>query len=222
MIKKIISALLIVVLSLTFLGCNNTTEKQLATPSGITVSQEGVITWQAVENATGYIVNINGTDYAVTTNSYTVSSVVNDFTYTVTATAEGYKNSPASSVQTFKGTGTKPQPPVYNITVGIVGADQVKSGQTIKLTANVTGTVDVSVTWTITQGSEYATIDKKGNLTASEVSGDKIIKVEARSKVDTTAVGEKVITIVAKPDLNQAMLDALNNKRTRIFTHKYY
>lgn len=212
MIKKIVSALLIVVLSLTFLGCNNTTEKQLATPSGITVSQEGVITWQAVENATGYIVNINGTDYAVTTNSYTVSSVVNDFTYTVTATAEGYKNSPASSVQTFKGTGTKPQPPVYNITVGIVGADQVKSGQTIKLTANVTGTVDVSVTWTVTQGSEYATIDKKGNLTASEVSGDKIIKVEARSKVDTTAFGEKVITIVAKPDLNQAMLDAMNNE----------
>ena len=213
--KKLVSVLLIIALALTAFGCDalfGQGQKQLATPTGVTASDTGLISWQAVEGATGYKVTINGQTYTSTTTSYQVSSTENDFTYSIVATAEGYTDSLPTQTYTFEGKGiTPPDQPVYNITVGITAPDQVKSGETVKLTANVQGTVDVSVTWTIIEGGDVATIDKKGNLTASEVTGDKVVKVEARSKVDTNAYATKVLTIVSKPNLTQDMLDAIKD-----------
>ena len=213
--KKIISLLLVVALTLTALVCYSACgPKQLETPTNVTVSETGLITWKAVENATGYKVTINGQEYTATAPSYQVSSVENDFTYSIKATADKYEDSLPTQTYTFKGKGKpdpEPEPPVEEITVAISAPDEIKSGETIKLTAKVQGTVDVSVSWTVVEGSDYATIDNKGNLTALTVSGDKVIKVEARSKVDTTAFATKILTIVSKPELTQDMLDALNS-----------
>lgn len=213
--KKIISLLLVVALTLTALVCYTACgPKQLETPTNVTVSETGLITWKAVENATGYKVTINGQEYTASAPSYQVSSIENDFTYSIKAIADKYEDSLPTETYTFKGKGKpdpEPKPPVEEITVAISAPDEIKSGETIKLTAKVQGTVDVSVTWTVVEGSDYATIDNKGNLTALTVSGDKVIKVEARSKVDTTAFATKILTIVSKPELTQDMLDALNS-----------
>ncbi len=211
--KKLVSILLIITLALTTLVSNFAcSKKQLETPTGVTVSETGLVSWQAVKNATGYKVIINGQEHSTTATSYQVSSTENDFTYSVVATADKYQDSAPSQTLTFKGKGAPtPEPPAYNITVGINAPDEVKSGETVKLTARVEGTVDVSVTWSVIEGKDFATIDSKGNLTASEVSGDKLIKVEARSKVDTTSFATKVITIVSQPQLTQEMLDAVNS-----------
>lgn len=103
------------------------------------------------------------------------------------------------------------KPPVKdNISVGIKGSSEVKSGKTINLEAVVTGSDNQTVLWEVKSGSEFATIDSEGRLTASKVSGDKVIEVTATSLADTSVVTTKVITIVAKPELTQEMLDALN------------
>ncbi len=210
--KKIVSLLLILTLTVTAFGCvGGNKDKTLATPTGVQITKQGLITWQTVENATGYVVTVNGSDHAVNTTSYQVSSVESDFTYYIVATAEGYINSAPTQVYTFTAEEIKPEPPVSNITVGISGADQIKSGNSLKLTAKVTGSVDVSVTWSVIEGSEYVTVDKKGNVTAVEVDGDKRVVIEARSKVDTTAYATKVLTVVAKPVLVQSMLDAITD-----------
>ena len=207
--KKIVSILLVLTFALSLIGCNNEVKK-LQTPQNVTVSETGVISWDAVENATGYVVTVNTSEYSVTTNSYTVSSVVSDFTYCVRATADGFEASDNSELKTFKGKGVIPVIPSYDITVGISGSSEVKSGQQIQLKANVKGSVDKSVTWEIVQGAEYATITNKGLLQASEVDGDKVIKVRVTSKVDTKAYAEKSIVILSKPELTQEMLNAVS------------
>lgn len=209
--KKLICLVLVLTFLLPFTACK---KEKLATPQNVTVSDSGEITWDEVENANGYVVNVNGNEYQCETNSYKVSSVVNDFTYCVKAVAENFEDSDYSGEQTFKGKGTpKPPLPTYNIKVAISGSSEVKSGQQIQLKANVTGSVDKSITWSITKGSEYATISSSGLVEAKQVDGDKIIVVEARSKVDTKAYGEKVITILAKPKLTQEMLDAVSGEK---------
>lgn len=79
------------------------TKTKLATPTGIAF--EGiVITWNAVEGATGYVVNFDGTDYAVTEPTFTptnemLSSGKDRYDVTVKAVAaNAANNSVASSV----------------------------------------------------------------------------------------------------------------------------
>ena len=105
----------------------------------------------------------------------------------------------------------KPEPPKpQDITIAIVGSSEVKSGQSIKLTANVSGADDTSVIWEVTKGNEYVTLSSDGVLTAKEVSGDKIIEVTAKSNANTEYYGKKTITLVSKPLLTDAMLDVFN------------
>ena len=52
--KKIISLILIVVVIFGLFSC--TDEKVLTTPSNISLSEEGLITWDPVSNATSYVV----------------------------------------------------------------------------------------------------------------------------------------------------------------------
>ena len=133
--KKLVSVLLIIALALTSFGCDalfGNPQKQLPTPKGVTATDTGLISWQAVEGATGYKVIINGQAYTSSTTSYQVSNTENDFTYSIVATAEGYTDSLPTQTYTFEGKGIiPPDPPVYNITVGITAPDQVKSGETV-------------------------------------------------------------------------------------------
>ena len=73
------------------------------------------------------------------------------------------------------------KPPVIldPITIGISGPSEVKSEQSIKLTANVEGTDNKEVTWSIKDDVEYASITQDGTLTAEAVNGDTIIEVIA-------------------------------------------
>jgi hypothetical protein len=53
LMKKIISLILIVVVIFGLFSC--TDEKVLTTPSNISLSEEGLITWDPVSNATSYV-----------------------------------------------------------------------------------------------------------------------------------------------------------------------
>ena len=64
--KKIVSLLLILTLAVTAFGCvGGNKDKTLATPTGVQITKQGFITWQTVENATGYVVTVNGSDHAI-------------------------------------------------------------------------------------------------------------------------------------------------------------
>lgn len=200
--KKIVSLLLAIGLAFTFAACSPETET-LATPTNIQVSEAGVISWDAVDHATEYVVVIDGVEHTVTTTTYRPDAA-GGFTYSVYAKAENYYASAPSEEKTF----TVQQPAKSDITVAINGLNEVKSGKSTLLTASVSGaTSDKSVTWSVTSGSEYATISSAGRLTATEVDGDKIVTVTATSNEDNTVVASKAIAIISKPTLTQAMLD---------------
>lgn len=215
--KKLLSFLLLVVFSFSLLmtGCKDQdAPKTLATPTNVSATEDGLITWDAVENASEYAVKINDTEYTTQTTQYQAQSVINDFTYSIQARAENYISSAWTQVYTFEGQGNPaPTPAPSGIAVAISGKSEVKSGASIQFDAVVSGTVDWSVEWSITVGGEFATIDQNGKLQAAEVSGDKIIKVQAVSLVDRTAKAEKTLTVRAKPTLTQDMLDAIKDDR---------
>lgn len=212
--KKIFSYLLLFVSVLALVGCgdgNDTDEpKTLNVPANVSISETGLITWDQVENAQSYVVTINTDSYEVSVNSYQVTDLNHDFTYSVYAKASGYENSVPSEVKTYHKVII---PPVENVGIGIEGNSSVKSGQSIKLNATITGTTNTAVTWSIKTGAEYATISGDGTLTASQTNEDRIIEVVATSNADSTKTASKVITIIGKPELTQEMLDSLNHDK---------
>ena len=72
-------------------------EKQLATPTNVVINGT-VLSWDAVENATHYVVYINATEEKVTETSFDLSgkAQLNDV-ICVKATADGYKDSNKSA-----------------------------------------------------------------------------------------------------------------------------
>ena len=195
-------------------------ETKLATPSGVAVNEAGLISWSAVENATVYILKINGHENRVVGTSYQVASATAFFTFAVAAEGTGYLTSDFSAEQTFTpkqpDVPNPPEPPVPDlsgITVGISGGSEIRSGKSIKLKATVSGTDNTEVVWSIAQGSEYVTIDEKGKLTAVAVDGDKTVEVVAASKANPDKKASKIITVVAQPELTQDMLDAIKSDK---------
>ena len=89
--KKIINlTVLCLVILIVFTGCGN---KKLDTPTNVVLSDTGLLSWDAVENAESYTVTINDETYTTKTNYYQVESLSIDFTYSVTANAKGYESS---------------------------------------------------------------------------------------------------------------------------------
>lgn len=215
--KKIVSFILSFFLIIAVVSCkpNEQTEepvvKELDTPTNVAVSDTGLITWDTVTNATKYIVTINETEHETSVNYYQVTDLTKDFACFVVAKAEGYTDSPASVTAAFHAVIT-PKPPVSNIKVAIGGASEVKSGRQITLNATVTGTENQEVTWSIKSGSEFATIDENGVLTANEVESDKVIEVVATSKDDNKSFGSKIIVIIAKLQYSNTELQNLLNQ----------
>ena len=164
--KKIICTILSILMVFTLVSCKKIT---LDAPKNLQVSEEGLVSWSSVENAIEYVVTINDTEnHTVTTNIYQVEDITKAFTVYVVAKGDSKKildSLPSDKVQ-FNPT-TKPdfpKPPKEEIKIGISSKSEVMSGQSIKLTANVTGTTDTSVTWEIKTGSEFASIDAEGNV----------------------------------------------------------
>ncbi len=212
--KKIISVFLILIAAFTLFSCDE--EKVLSTPTNISLSEQGLITWDPVANATSYVVLINGESFTVNESSYLVSDLKKDFTYMVIACADGYTSSTPSDLLVYQAKIETPKPQKSDIVVGISGSSEVKNGKSITLTANVTGHKETDeVTWQITKGADYASIDENGLLTANDIDDNKgnvNIEVKAISKENEECFATKIITVLARPNLTQEMIDVLANE----------
>ncbi len=81
-LKRLLSVMLAAALSLSvlsFVACG----KQLDTPANVAVAQDGTISWDAVENATEYVLKINSEEIKTSETSYKAPSD-KDFRVTVT------------------------------------------------------------------------------------------------------------------------------------------
>ena len=205
--RALIVLLCVLTAALFAVGCDKEKESlpKLATPENLHVSDEGTITWDAVENATGYTLTLDGMPFTTTDTFYTPLYPDEGFTVCVTATAEGYESSAPTETIAFAGIKEK-------ITVAIEGKSEVGSGKSIRLSTRVAGTVNRSVRWSIASGKEYATVDDRGELTAREVTGDKIVRVRATSVADASAYAEKTVCVLARSELTQQMLAELQSK----------
>ncbi|MGN1078488.1 MAG: hypothetical protein ACI4ST_08215, partial [Candidatus Gallimonas sp.] len=177
----------------------------LATPANVTVDDDGLISWDPVEHATDYVVKVGTQEFIVQSTSYRVSSVAEDFTYSVKARAANYNDS-AEATGSFKGK-----------TLTITADTDLHSGQKTLLKAMIGGTQQTA-TWEITDGGQYASIaTTTGLLTAQEVTENKKITVRATSTKHPSLVATRTYTIYAKPDLTQDMIDALSGEEKLSF-----
>lgn len=208
--KKILSITLALVMAVTLAACSGKGQPlpRLSAPQNVEISATGTITWDAVENATSYVVKIGSDENATTATSYQVQDTSAAFTFGVYAKAEGYADSEVS-----EGTFTPAPPAVTGVTIS--GPSSVKSGGEIDLKALVksTGQIgDSGVNWSVTSGGNAATVSSSGKFTANEVSRNTNVVVRATSKADNKVYAEKTITILARIPLTQDMLDKAGAK----------
>ena len=96
--------------------------KTLATPSNVKAEVDGLdvtVTWNAVQDATSYVVTCGDQTATVTTNSadFTMDEYTTDYDITVVATAEGYNDSFAATATVR--TGNDPSSAVQEVTATI-------------------------------------------------------------------------------------------------------
>lgn len=198
---------------LTSLSACGTKDKILATPQNVVLSDTGLLTWDAVEHAESYTVTIGEKTYSTTTNSYQVTSLDVDFTYSVVAEAKGYTSSLPSAKGTYQVSYTPPVDTTPEVAVAISGKSEVRYGAPITLSANVTGTEDQTVIWTVASGADLVELDAiSGKLTAKSLDKGGIVEVRATSLADESCYGSKVITVLTPPVLTQDMIDLLANQ----------
>ena len=126
--KRIINLTVIcLILLIAFSGCGKK-EKILNTPNNVVLSDSGLLSWDAVENAESYTVTINDKTFTTKTTSYQVQSLSTDFTYSVTANAEGYTSSIPSAKGTYQVPYTPPVDTTPEIAVAISGKSEVRYG----------------------------------------------------------------------------------------------
>ena len=212
--KRLISLIFIAVLLIASLSaCGGDEAKVLATPQNVSLSDTGLITWDAVENAESYTVTIGDKTYSTDKNSYQVTSLSVDFTYSVVANAEGYTSSLPSVQGTYRVPYTPPVDTTPEIAVAISGKSEVRYGTPITLSATVSGTEDQTVIWSVVSGGELVTVDAiSGKLTAKSLDKGGIVEVRAISLADESCYGSKIITVLTPPELTQEMIDLLGNQ----------
>lgn len=89
--RKLLLGLLMVIIVLAFFGCVKT--PKLLMPTNPQISTDGLITWDAVDNATGYRITIGDSSYTVIDTQFQAPDVTRDFTYTIVAVAKGCEDS---------------------------------------------------------------------------------------------------------------------------------
>lgn len=197
-------------------GENPTPEvKTLGTPQNVEMSDAGVISWSPVENATSYVVLLNGAEREVFGTSYQIALdlLKNDIKYSVYAKAQGYTDSAKSEEKLRKGDGNKPKP--TEEVISISKTEEIKSGKSVKYEAYIDGNKanDGEIVWSISAGGEYATVAQDGTVTATEVTSDKIIKLVATSAKNPECYAERDIVITAKTDLTADMFAVFDNDK---------
>ena len=117
---------------------NASTKAAIATPTNLTVSDDKVVSWDAVEGAASYVLTIGADEYPCTSNSYDASAIEDEY-YDVAVVAvptdtENYKNSAAATLTDAKfGTPTLATP-------------TLKEGAVDEFSVNTTWTVDSRAT----------------------------------------------------------------------------
>lgn len=216
--KKLLCAIILAVVTFTFVGCGDGDKTPtLATPQNVQVTDEGLISWDAVENADYYVVVLNEVNLKANGTSYQVGSVINDFTYQIIAVAEsGFNPSAPSELKTFEGKGVPVivDPIIENLTVSVSGKQLVGSGRETTLTGTVSftnGTSNNLVTWSIVEGGDYGSIDASGKFTAKEVTEDHDVTVRATSVQNDKKYADYVITVACQPSLTAEMLAGIQD-----------
>jgi len=97
------------------------------------------------------------------------------------------------------GGGSSTAPPSTLITVTVTAAKTtVVVGQSLNFTANVTGTTNTAVTWSVGGGAGNGTITSSGVYTApTTVPSPAKVTVTATSQADSTKSGSATVTVVA-------------------------
>ena len=117
---------------------NSSTKAAIATPTNLTVSDDKVVSWDAVDGAASYVLTIGADEYPCPSNSYDASAIEDEY-YDVAVVAvptdtENYKNSAAATLPDAKfGTPTLATP-------------TLKEGAVDEFSVNTTWTVDSRAT----------------------------------------------------------------------------
>ena len=102
-LKAITSLLVALALGILFFACAPTNNgKKLDTPQNVVCTDDGIISWDAVENAAEYVVVVDGVNYTAKGTTFKVSDTSRDYEYSVYAKAEGYTPSDPSPVKKGK------------------------------------------------------------------------------------------------------------------------
>ena len=142
-LKAITSLLVALALGILFFACAPTNNgKKLDTPQNVVCTDDGIISWDAVENAAEYVVVVDGVNYTAKGTTFKVSDTSRDYEYSVYATAEGYTPSDPSPVKKgkayeIKGTLAAPQNVAIDKT-GLITWDVVENAEKYMVVINGT------------------------------------------------------------------------------------
>jgi len=173
-------------------------EKQLATPTNVVINGT-VLSWDAVENATHYVVYINATEEKVTETSFDLSgkAQLNDV-ICVKATADGYKDSNKSAGLIYNPEGLTQ----LSAPSGLVIVGTTLSWEPV---ANATSYV------VYIEGVAHETAKCSMNLEGKAENEDKVYVVaKANGYIDSEKSVEKVYIFV----IDEAEVSSINNKLT--------
>ena len=193
-------------------------------PKNVSIDNNGVVTWEAVNGASMYFVYIDDADSKMTFDpTYDLKTVEGldlnvNHDVTVEAAVGGKKTAKSSPVTYVP---YKEPYDVSKVKLAVtVDVTEIKSGATGKnatatFTATLTGTEEGAskdVEWSIVSGNEYVKESKadgnKFSVTAKDgVEGDKDIIVAVKSVAYPEKTAQKSVAVVSKPNLTQAMIN---------------
>ena len=169
--KKIINLVVALLSIFVLYGCATNKDIQtLQVPTNVKINEEGLITWDEVNNATTYVVTINGETYIASTNSFQVKNINENFSFTVRAEAVGYKSSSETESIEYIGKAVAEINKIYEYTLSITignreDADDVeaydKNNQLIKKACTIA--YDHGVTYEIASSIVNIILDESVN-----------------------------------------------------------
>ncbi|MBE6349763.1 MAG: hypothetical protein E7062_03290 [Spirochaetaceae bacterium] len=173
----------------------------------ITGYYQGEGTVAAEGQGVGYFACNNGSTSSMVTSEYTVYKPGKN-KVVITATLKSY----LTNIAIINDAAIKFNP-VTKIALSTAdNKSDLKAKKSLQFSAEVLPLIatNPAYEWSIVSGKEFATIDKKGLLTANKVDGQKKVTVRATALDGAGVVAEKTITIIPASD-NEVDFTWLNN-----------